>query len=126
MTGNVVRHPAALLDLDEIADFLRRQNGPERAVRFLREADSTIGRLAKMPGIGVRFEPDDVLFAELRFFPVSRFKKYLVFYRPFAGGIEVLRVLHGARDIQGILADDPDVRGDADEDTTDEEGEGGS
>ena len=33
----------------------------------------------------------------------SKFRKYLVFYVPIPGGIEVFRVLHGARDIDGIL-----------------------
>jgi toxin ParE1/3/4 len=125
VTGHVVRHPAALRDLDETADYLRQQSGPERAVRFLREADSTFARLAGMPGIGTLYEPDDALYADLRFFPVSRFKKYLVFYRPIVGGIEVLRILHGARDIQGILADDFDAMGDTDEDNQTEDGAGG-
>lgn len=48
--------------------------------------------------------PTDPLFEGVRVFPVSRFKKYLVFYRPIQDGIEVLRVLHGARDIKGLLA----------------------
>jgi hypothetical protein len=29
-----------------------------------------------------------------------------VFYRPVADGIEIVRVLHGARDIQSILTDE--------------------
>jgi hypothetical protein len=29
-----------------------------------------------------------------------------VFYRPAAGGIEIVRVLHGARDIAGLLVAD--------------------
>ena len=37
---------------------------------------------------------------------LSRFPKYLVFYRPITDGIEVIRVLHGARDLDGILADE--------------------
>ena len=75
-----------------------------------------------MPGIGTRYDPEDRLYAELRFFPVSRFKKYLVFYRPVAGGIEVLRVLHGARDLPSILAEDFGVMNDADNDDPTEEG----
>ena len=31
---------------------------------------------------------------------------HLVVYRPIPGGVEVLRVLHGARDIPGILAEE--------------------
>jgi toxin ParE1/3/4 len=76
-----------------------------------------------MPGMGTRYDPDELRYADLRYFPVSRFRMYLVFYRPVDGGIEVLRVLHGARDIHGILAEgfgilDEDAGGDQDEDDT--------
>lgn len=37
---------------------------------------------------------------------VRRDSEYLVFYRPTIEGIEIVRVLHGARDIPSILAED--------------------
>lgn len=37
---------------------------------------------------------------------MSRFKAYIVFYCPINDGIEVWHVLHGARDYEGILAED--------------------
>jgi hypothetical protein len=43
-----------------------------------------------------------------------------VFYRPIEGGIEILRVLHGARDIQALLAAGFELPGDDEGDTTDE------
>ena len=61
-----------------------------------------------MPGIGNRWEDDDPELADIRVCPVSRYGKYLVFYRPIEGGIEVLRILHGARDITRILRGDED------------------
>lgn len=36
----------------------------------------------------------------LRSFPVG---KYLIFYRLIDGGLEIVRVLHGARDIENLL-----------------------
>jgi toxin ParE1/3/4 len=33
----------------------------------------------------------------------SPFRNYLVFYRPIEDGVEVLTVLHGARDLQAVL-----------------------
>lgn len=65
--------------------------------------------------MGARYEPDDPLSEDIRVFPVSRCKKYLIFYRPIAGGIEVLRVLHGVRDIHGLLAEDLDLPEDEDD-----------
>ncbi|MEX1025024.1 MAG: type II toxin-antitoxin system RelE/ParE family toxin [Planctomycetota bacterium] len=41
--------------------------------------------------------------AGLRSFPVKGFDKHLIFYRSTEHGIEVLRVLHGARDLGTIF-----------------------
>ena len=90
------------------------------ADRFFVQAEATFARLARMPGLGTRYEPDEPLYADLRYFPISRFRQYLVFYRPVPGGIEVLRVLHGARDIAGILAEEFRVEADADEEWKEE------
>jgi toxin ParE1/3/4 len=106
VSGQVVKRPHALQDLDEAAAYIQAQSGAQRAIRFLHAADSTFAQLAGMPGIGTRYEPHEPLYAGLRFFPVARHRKYIVFYRPITGGIEVLRVLHGARDIQSILAEE--------------------
>jgi hypothetical protein len=45
----------------------------------------------------------------------------LVFYRPLCGGIEVLHVLHGARDIAGILAEEFGIEEDAGDDADETE-----
>ncbi|MBI4604738.1 MAG: type II toxin-antitoxin system RelE/ParE family toxin [Planctomycetes bacterium] len=34
------------------------------------------------------------------------FEQHLVFYRPVEDGIEVVRVLHGARDLRAILGEE--------------------
>lgn len=112
MSGQVVKRPHALQDLDEAAAYIQDQSGPDRAIRFLRMADSTFAMLAGMPGMGTRYEPEEPLYADLRYFPVTRHPNHLVFYRPLPDGIEVLRVLHGTRDITGILAEE--FGGDAD------------
>jgi toxin ParE1/3/4 len=106
VSGRVVRRPRCLDDLDAAAAYIQSQSDPERAIRFLRAADSTFAQLAGMPGIGTRYEPHEPLFSGIRYFPVTRHAKYLVFYRPLTDGIEVLRVLQGARDIQSVLVDE--------------------
>ncbi len=76
------------------------------ADRFLAEAEATMIRLARMPGLGERYEPDEPLYAGLRYCRISRFRNYIIFYKPIPDGIEVYRVLHGARDIDGLLANE--------------------
>jgi toxin ParE1/3/4 len=38
--------------------------------------------------------------------PVNGFEKYLVFYLPHVHGIDVIRILHGARDIDSLFAEE--------------------
>ena len=54
-----------------------------------------------MPELGQRQEFGRNELAELRVWQVQGFENFLVFYRPVERGIEVLRVLHAARDIDG-------------------------
>jgi toxin ParE1/3/4 len=107
----VRRRSGARRDLVETYRYFAREAGLSIARRFLAEAEATFERLARAPGIGARYEPENPAFGELRFSPVRRFKNHLVFYRPIEGGIEVARVLHGARDLTGLLegeaGDDP-------------------
>ena len=37
---------------------------------------------------------------------VKDFPKHLVFNRPIKDGVEIIRVLHGARDIAGLFSED--------------------
>lgn len=63
-----------------------------------------------MPGMGERRESGDPRLEGLRVRRVEGFEKHLIFDRETAGGIDVIRVLHGARDISRILdAETPDA-----------------
>lgn len=42
-------------------------------------------------------------FAGVRSWPVEGFPNHLIFYLPLADGIDVLAVMHGARDIEAWL-----------------------
>lgn len=117
MSHTIRRHRLVRKDLADIFVYLG-QTRVDSAHRFLREAEATLRRLAEFPGTGARYEADDPLFEGLRVSPISRFKKYVVCYRPIEGGIEVLRVLHGARDVPGLIAESLDIPGD-EEDQTD-------
>jgi toxin ParE1/3/4 len=104
--SKIICRPLAKRDLLEIFRHYARQAGIWVADRFFVETESTFARLAKAHAIGVRFLPDEPLYVDVRYFRVSRFRLHLVFYRRVPGGIEVLRVLDGARDIHGILAEE--------------------
>jgi toxin ParE1/3/4 len=104
--SQIVRRPAANRDLIAIFRHYARQAGLRVANRFFAQTEAIFNRLAGAPGIGTPYETDEPLYAGLRYFPIPRFRDNFVFYAPTPDGIEVYRVLHGARNIRGILADE--------------------
>jgi len=88
--------PAAEADLEAIHDHIAADN-PAAAAELVARLEDLAARLAETPGMG-RARPD--LLPDLRSFPLG---SYLLFYRPGAGGIEVVRVLHGARDLPALF-----------------------
>ena len=87
-------------DLLSIWRYIAEDN-PSAATRLLLSIDDKCGLLADNPRLGPA-RPD--IAPELRYFPVG---SYLILYRETANGVEVVRVLHGARDLDAVFhADD--------------------
>jgi toxin ParE1/3/4 len=83
-------------DLDDIWFYIAQDN-PKAADKFIRTIVSRFPKLAATPGWGRRREE---LAPGLRSVPVGR---YLIFYRPLENGVEIARVLHGARDLPPLF-----------------------
>lgn len=92
----VLRTSQANLDLVEIALRIAKEN-PTAAERWLNSIDKKCQMLAQMPDLGRRRSD---LAPELRGLPVG---SYVIFYRPIPDGIQIIRVLHGARDIPPLF-----------------------
>lgn len=88
--------PEAARDLDEIASFIAEDN-PPAALGLIDEIEKKCQAIAEMPGIGRMREE---LAPDLR---GSLVGKYVIFYRPSAEGVEIIRVIHGARDIPKLF-----------------------
>jgi plasmid stabilization system protein ParE len=91
---------AAREDLVEIFEYISKDN-PGAALRVRKEFRSTMQKLAQMPEIG-HVRPD-LASEPFRFWSVY---SYLIIYRSEARPIQILRVLHGARDVRSILEDE--------------------
>ena len=63
-------------------------------------------QLAKMPQMGKITRFSNPSLTGIRQQGIKGFRKYLVFYFPIDEGVEILRVIHGARDIEAILDED--------------------
>jgi toxin ParE1/3/4 len=89
-------------DLAEQAGFIAGDS-IDAALRFLEAAEAAFARLASFPEIGRRRKFHHPDLAGVRSWPVPGFEKHLIFYRPAERGVEILRVLHSARDLDRIL-----------------------
>ena len=94
--------PAAENDLISLWRYIARDNR-EAATRVYEVARQTFAIIADMPTIGTLYQAKRARLAGIRFFPVKQFRNYIIYYRPTARGIEVIRVLHGHMDVRKRL-----------------------
>jgi toxin ParE1/3/4 len=93
---------AARTDLADIWDYLVEHGSVLTADRVIRSLHASCRRLAEMPGMGRRRNFPNPEFAGLRSWTVE---PYVVFYVPLPDTVEIVRILHGARDIEALFGD---------------------
>jgi toxin ParE1/3/4 len=103
--GNVYKHPLVIHDLIDLATYIAFDN-IDVSDKFLTAAEETFKQLAQTPKMGRLREFSNPNLADVRQQAIKGFKNYLVFYRTRDTDVEVLRVLHGQRDIEAILDED--------------------
>jgi toxin ParE1/3/4 len=88
--------PLARLDLDHIHDYIARDK-PAAARKWLKLTTNQFKLIATNPYVGQARKDVGI---DLR--SVSH-GNYVIFYRLRSNVLEIVRVLHGARDIQGLF-----------------------
>jgi Plasmid stabilization system protein len=94
----IVKRPRAEQEKAGYLGLHRLLDSFDRADEFLDRVEGKLQTLARNPGLGRRQEE---LLAGLHSFPIGN---YVVFYREIENGIDVIRVLHGSRDIEDIFS----------------------
>ena len=103
MSRRVRFYEDVLQDLDEISAYVGTEN-PRASVRFLEAAQAAFEQIAKMPGLGALRDYGNPALVGLRVLIVPGFGKYGIYYLTTADTVEILHVLHGARDLDAIFA----------------------
>lgn len=85
--------PKAQADLERIQDYIAADR-PGASLRWVESLEQRCIGLAQNPGWG---HPRDDLRAGMR---GLGFGRYTIFYRVTSRGVEILRVLHAARDLK--------------------------
>jgi antitoxin ParD1/3/4 len=94
--------PEAARDLVKIWSYLKEQASQETAEHVESVIRERIVFLSENPGVGHRRH--DLTDHDVKFSPVY---SYLVVYRPDTEPLQVVSILHGRRDVEGILKKRP-------------------
>jgi toxin ParE1/3/4 len=94
--SRVIRSPRSRLDLLEIGQHISQEN-PAAADRMLLRIDEKLQLLAENPLMG---ESRPELPGNVRSVSVGM---YVILFRPLEDGIQLVRVVHGARDIDSLF-----------------------
>lgn len=105
MTALRVR-PEADRDADAAAEYLAIEANLDIAIQFLAALERAYLRLVEHSHVGVPVMAFEPRLSGLRFWPVPGFERYLVFYVPGPAHIDIVRVLHGARDLGPLFQDE--------------------
>ena len=93
----------AVADILEQADWYDVQSGSELAKRWENAITSTVLRIVENPRAGAlcNFTAEEL--HDVRRVPVAGFPRHLVFYQFQGNQILILRVIHGARDLESLF-----------------------
>jgi len=97
--SRILKRSRAQDDIADIWTFIADAS-TTRADAFIEMLDQKFRMIAENPGLG---RARDELAKGLRSFPAGR---YVIFYSDLVDGIEIVRVLHGARDLDTIFRAD--------------------
>jgi toxin ParE1/3/4 len=98
----LIKRPIVIQDLIEIATYISNDN-LDAGDRFIYAAESTFQLIAQSPSIGRLSGFTNPEVAQLRQYPVKGFKNYLILYELTEEVIDIIRVVHGARNLEQLL-----------------------
>jgi toxin ParE1/3/4 len=104
MRIEIERSDQALGDLEELTDYLRSKS-VEVALRFVIASESTFRFILHNPGVGQLCNFSDPILSGVRVWRIDGFPNHLIYFKPTDRGVKIVRVLHGARDIDTLFGD---------------------
>ena len=100
--GRITLRPQAEAEMDDQFAFLTLRN-VDAGLRFLDQVRESLGRLQETPDLGIRCVSVHDRLTDILVWKVQGFPNHLIFYRCQQDAIEVVRILHRARDIEALF-----------------------
>src|SRR5215203_1949868 len=103
MPHEIFKRPQAERDIEECFVYIAEDN-LDVGVTFLVAVEDAIEQLARFPLLGKERQFTEKRFQNVRMWKVKNFENYLIFYTVAEDRIEIVRVLHGSRDIEDLFS----------------------
>jgi toxin ParE1/3/4 len=101
--ANINKRPIIIQDLIAHATNISLEN-LDASDRFLYSAEVTFNVIAQFPAIGRFSNFSHPQLTQIRQYQIKGFAKYIIFYQiQSPETVEIIRVLHGAQDLESIL-----------------------
>lgn len=104
MSRPITVRPQARRDLADIAATIAADR-PRVANLFLDAFGATARLLSSVPSYGAPCPTSRAELAGLRICTIPRYRNYVVLYRALDAEVEIVRVVHGARDLGAVVED---------------------
>jgi toxin ParE1/3/4 len=95
--------PSSMVDIDEIVAYFDERDETVTE-RFYHALNKTIDFLCAVPDSGERFPLDPSGLIRRRAV-TGKFRRYMIYYRRIGETLQILRVVHGARDDAKLFED---------------------
>jgi plasmid stabilization system protein ParE len=94
---------AAVSDIQEQTDWYAQRSDRALARRWENRVTAALIRIEKNPRSGAKCGFGAEELQDVRRMSIAGFPRHLIFYRTTEGEIKILRVVHGARDLESLL-----------------------
>ena len=102
MTHSIQKRPQVIRNLIELATYIVEDN-MDASERFPIAVEETFKQLGEMPKMGKLRQFSHPNLIDVRQQAIKGFRRYLIFYRLINSGVEILRLIHGTRNIEDIF-----------------------
>ena len=102
MSRLILKRPQAERDIEECFVYIA-ENDLDIGISFLVAVEDSLEKLSIMPLIGKIKTFKNIKGSDLRFWPVKGFDSYLLFYLANDDSVELVRLLHSSRDVDGVF-----------------------
>jgi toxin ParE1/3/4 len=102
-TARLFVSETAATDIVEQADWYESQSGKLLAARWESAVTASVLRIVKTPEAGTPCIFRSSELRDVRRTTITGFPKHLIFYRFHEGQVLILRVIHGARDLERLF-----------------------